>query len=285
MMAAIDLPAPNDTELQLFATLIEREAGIHLTEAKKSLLQNRLAARLRARELRTFAAYYRVVVDDPDERVRMLDAISTNETSFFREPHHFELLAKQTIPSWIAAARAGERDRLVHAWSAACSTGEEPYSLAMLLAAELPDGTNGGEPWRIKIHASDLSTRCLGRAREAIYPDERVASVPAGYRHRFLLRGVGPRSGNVRVAPEIRSLVSFERLNLTAPAYPVPSSLDLILCRNVLIYFRPELRDRVIRRLCQHLSPGGLLLLGHAESIPTAGLPLRSVAPTVYVRT
>jgi chemotaxis protein methyltransferase CheR len=260
---------PSDAEFALFATLIEREAGIHLTPAKKALLGSRLLARLRTLGLDSFGAYYQHVQGDRHELVQLLDAICTNETHFFREPHHFELLSGDLVPRWRADAREGRRERRVRVWSAGCSSGEEPYSLAMLLAAAL---------------ATDLSTRVLAKAEAAIYPVDRLRDVPLEQRRRAFLRGTGPQTGQVKVAPEVRQLVRFERLNLTAASYPVPPGLDLVLCRNVLIYFNADLRKRVVTRLCGLLAPGGHLFLGHAESLPPAGLPVVTRMPTVYER-
>jgi chemotaxis protein methyltransferase CheR len=275
---------PSDSEFALFATLIEREAGIHLSTAKKALLSCRLAARLRELRLASFGSYYRFVVNDEQgggcELVRLLDAVATNETHFFREPHHFELIASSLAPRWRSEAQAGRRDRRVRVWSAGCSTGEEPYTLAIQLRACLPES----EGWHIEIFASDLSTKALARAEAAVYPAERLREVPHAQRRRAFLRGTGPQAGRIKVVPELRQLVRFERLNLSAPSYPMPTGLDLVLCRNVLIYFRPELRRRVVEQLCTHLAPGGHLFLGHAESLHSAGLPLRTRVPTVYQR-
>ncbi len=272
---------PSDVEFTLFATLIEREAGIHLSPAKKALLAGRLAARLRGLGMTSFGAYYRHVLhDDAEELVQLIDAVCTNETHFFREPHHFQLIAQELAPRWRTQAQEGRRARRVRVWSAGCSTGEEPYSLAMQLRASLPES----EGWQLEVFASDLSTRVLARAQAAVYPVERIRDVPLEQRRRAFLRGTGPQLGKVKVVPELRQLVRFERLNLSAPSYPVPAGLDLVLCRNVLIYFRPELRRRVIAQLCAHLAPGGHLFLGHAESLQPSGLPLRTRMPTVYER-
>jgi chemotaxis protein methyltransferase CheR len=268
--------APTDVDFARFQSLIEREAGIYLSEAKKALLAARLAPRLRELALPSFAAYLRRIADDPGERVAMLDRIATNETQFFREPHHFELIERVMAPRWIEDARVGRRSRKLHAWSAGCSTGEEPYSLAMALDGRL------GADWEIAILATDLSQRALARARGAVYPTERIAAVPPGLRGRGLLRGVGGQAGNVKVSPEVRALVRFERRNLLDEA-PSGASFDLIFCRNVLIYFRAEPRRHVITTLISRLAPGGLLFLGHAESLPP-GTSLRTVMPTVYQR-
>ena len=273
---ASGLRPPSDREFAQLAAFVEREAGLHLAPAKKPLLASRLLGRLRELALPTYGAYHRLVEQDADERVRMIDALCTNETHFFREPHHFDFLARAVYPQLVEGARRGGRDRRLRVWSAGCSTGEEPYSVAISAVAALPEG------WQVEVLASDLSTRALARAEDAVYPAERLAEVPAHLRRRFFLRGVGPQAGRIRVAPEGRAPVRFARLNLADAAWDVPADRDLILCRNVLIYFRPELRARVIERLVAHLRPGGWLLLGHAESLPSSALPLRTRQPTVY---
>ncbi len=277
----IEAPAPpTELEFAKFRALIEREAGIFLADTKKPLLTARLLPRLRELGLREFGSYLRRVDADDAERVRMVDRICTNETQFFREPHHLDLLAHRIVPQWIAEARTGRRARKIQVWSAGCSTGEEPYSIAMTLLTALPPG----EGWEISILATDLSTRALDRAGSATYPEERVANVPLTMRKSYLLRGVGNQRGNVRIAPEVRGLVRFDRVNLTDEDYPVPQVLDLVFCRNVMIYFRAELRARVIAQLTARLPIGGHLFLGHAESLPQTSLPLRTVIPTVYQR-
>jgi chemotaxis protein methyltransferase CheR len=269
---------PTDAEFVRFCALIEREAGIHLSEAKRALLTARLVQRVRELGLASFGAYLRRVSDDDAERVQMIDRICTNETHFFRESHHFEVIAQHEVPRWLAAAAAERRPRQVNAWSAGCATGEEPYSLAMALHTALPPG------WEISILATDLSTRALARARGAIYTAERAAGIRPELRSTCLLRGIGSQRGNVKIAPEVRERVRFERLNLVTDAYGSGPPFDLIFCRNVLIYFRAEVRARVVERLIGRLAPGGLLLLGHAESLPPAQRALRTVIPTVYQR-
>ena len=267
----------SESEFVAFQTLIHREAGIFLSEVKKSLLVGRLARRLRELGLTSFAAYHRLVEEDRDERARMLDAICTNETHFFREPRQFEFLETRLLPAWRSAAARGPRPRSVRVWSAACSTGEEPYSLGMLLLDQLPG-------WDVGVLATDLSTRALERARAALYPIERSKEIPEPYLRRFVLRGVGPQEGKMKVGPEVRAVVGFQRLNLNDETYPVRGTFDVVLCRNVLIYFQLQTKGRVIERLVRYLSPGGHVLLGHAESVTGLSVRLRSVGPNVYVR-
>src|SRR5258708_618537 len=189
-------------EFRLFQSLVHREAGISLSDQKRALLVGRLAPRMRALEIASFGVYYDRVTTDHEELVRMIDAVCTNETHFFREPKQFAFLEHDIVPRWRAAAERGERGREVRVWSAACSTGEEPYSLAMTLSAHLPD-------WKIEIIASDLSTKVLDRAAAGVWPIERAEQIPVHYRKSFMLRGSGPQEGKMAARPELSSLIRF----------------------------------------------------------------------------
>ena len=269
-----------DKEFSLFQKLIYEKAGIYLAEPKRALIDSRLAKRIRELGLDSFAAYYHHVVDDRDgtELIELLDRISTNETRFLREPRQFEFLETRIIPEWTAKAAAGMRMRRILAWSAGCSTGEEPYSLAMVLRDQFAPSAG----WDIEILATDLSSRALERARAAIWPIAKAEEIPARYLKRFMLKGIGAQSGKMKPAPEIRAMVRFERVNLNDDVYPVSGRFDLILCRNVLIYFDGPSRLRVIHRLLNHLAPGGYFLVGHAESLNGVTDRVRPVMPTVY---
>jgi chemotaxis protein methyltransferase CheR len=264
-----------EREFALFQALILRESGIYLAPAKKALLVGRLSKRLRALGLSTFDAYYRRIVDEDDreERVEMLDCVSTNETHFFREPRQFEFLERQVVPRW------KERGpRVLKVWSAGCSTGEEPYSLAMMLLHHFP--AYAGR--QIEIFATDISTRALARADEAVWPIDKASEIPISYRRAFMLRGTASQEGKMKASPEIRSLVRFERMNLNEEHYPVRGPFHLIFCRNVLIYFQMENKLKVIHRLLDVLAPDGLLFLGHAESLNAVTDRVTTVVPTVY---
>jgi chemotaxis protein methyltransferase CheR len=276
-----DLPSTSRSlsaaDFRRFQSLIHREAGIHLSDAKRVLVEGRLARRLRELDL-GFAAYYRLVAADESERVRMLDCISTNETHFFREPRQFEFLQAQVFPEWKAQAEAGRRPRRIRVWSAGCSTGEEPYSVAMAFLAAFPPPSG----WEIDIFATDLSTRVLERARAGVWPIEKAKEIPGPYRKAFMLRGIGPEEGRMKAGPLIRARVRFERLNLTAEPFLLRERFDLVLCRNVLIYFDGPGKARVLSRLVERLDERGYLLLGHAETVTGLGARTRSVGPTVY---
>jgi len=261
-------------DFRRFQALVQVEAGIFLSDQKRALLVGRLSPRLRALELASFAAYYERVWADREELVRMIDAICTNETHFFREPKQFAFLEQQVLPTWRAAAESGTRAKHVRVWSAGCSTGEEPFSIAMSLSWHLPG-------WSIDILASDLSTKVLDRAAAAIWPMERAAEIPPHYRKTFMLRGRGAQEGKMAARPELASTIRFARINLNDESYPVPGRFDLIFCRNVLIYFDAPSKRRVIDRLLDRLDPAGLFFLGHSESLNHVER-VRAAGPTVY---
>ncbi len=258
------------------------EAGIHLSEAKKALVAARLSKRLAALGLPGYGAYFHYLVSERDglEQIHFLDALCTNETSFFREPRQFEWLRRQMLPQWKTEADQGRRSRDTRIWSAACSSGEEPYSIAMSLLDGLPveDG------WNHRVLATDLSTKVLERAQQAVWPVGRAETIHPSLRKRYMLRGVRSRDGLLKAAPELRAVVEFRRLNLYRDLASVEGRFDMIFCRNVLIYFNTASRKQVLEGLTVKLKPGGYLLLGHAESLNGMGLPYRSVFPTVYQR-
>ena len=270
----LDARSISGKEFKLFQSLIHRETGIFLSDQKRALLVGRLAPRMRELSIASFAAYYELLLNDRAHLTLMIDSICTNETSFFREPRQFEFLCNETIPQWRSAAEREGRRRNVRVWSAACSTGEEPYSIAMLLAAELPD-------WSTEILATDISTKVLRRAADGIWPIERAEQISPAYRKRFMLRGSGSQEGKMAAKPELTSLIRFDQLNLNDEPLPAIGRFDLIFCRNVLIYFDAPSKRKIIDKLLDRLEPGGLLFLGHSESL-NGHERVRPVGPTVY---
>jgi chemotaxis protein methyltransferase CheR len=273
----------SDDEFDLFRELIYRHAGIALSRSKKALLEARLTKRLRELGLKSFADYYECVMHNGDgaELVQLLDRVSTNETHFFREPRQFDFLEQQLFPLWRAQADTAMRARSIRVWSAGCSTGEEPYSLAMLLT----DHFSPSAGWQVDILATDLSSRALNAAQNAAWPIAKANEIPQEYLKRFMLRGVGTQAGKMKAGPEIVSLVRFQRLNLNDDSYLISGRFDAIFCRNVLIYFDIQSRRRVIERLLDYLAPGGFLFVGHAESLNGVTERACHVAPTVYTHT
>ena len=270
----------SDTEYRRFAEYVHDVSGISLNDSKRALVARRLHARMRELGIESLADYTAFVRSDVTgaETVKLLDLLATNETHFFRERPHWDFLATEVLPRWVDEANHGAREKRVRAWSAACSSGQEPYSLAMQLLEFMPPS----EGWTHEILATDISTRVLDTARRAEWPIDKAPEIPSEYLQRYMLRGVGNHVGVMRAGRAVREIVSFARLNLHDPSYAVPGQFDLIFCRNVLIYFTPEGRAEVIERLTNRLNPGGLLFVGHAESLHAHRDRLRPVLPTVY---
>jgi chemotaxis protein methyltransferase CheR len=270
---SVELARISDDAFGLLSRLVHRVAGIHLPPPKRALVEARLGRRLRALGMTSFHDYYRHASTSEGELVELLDAICTNETRFFREAAHFTYLRERAIPRWRRLRGEGWRGPML--WSAACSTGEEPYSLAMTLTDELPG-------WDGQVLATDLSTRVLGQAARAEWSIERAAQIPPDYLKRYMLRGTGDRTGRMRASTALRERVRLQRCNLHEDTLP-RGPFDAIFCCNVLIYFDRDTRRAVLRRLADRLTPDGLLFLGSAE-IVDGNLPLRKVAPNAYTR-
>ena len=264
-----------DEEFALFQTLVQQETGIQLPDVKRPLLVGRLARRIRELKMRSFGEYYKRVTIDGDqaERTRLFDRIATNETHFFREPKHFEFLERRLVPGWLA--EESTRGKRLRVWSAACSTGEEPFSIAMTLLTHL-------KGWQIDILATDLSSYALERAQSAMWPIEKVSEIPEPYLKAFMLRGTGANAGFMKAGPEVRSVVRFARVNLHDGQLPAEAPFDVIFCRNVLIYFSTAGRTTVVNKLIDRLAPGAYFFVGHAETLSGLTDRLRIVEPTVY---
>lgn len=269
------LPEPTEAEFARLRDLIHDTAGIYLADHKRALLVGRLAGRVRALGLRSYDDYAALVLEREDERVRMLDLISTNETRWFREPEHFRFLETTVLPA-VAARATPPRVRV---WSAGCSTGQEPYSVAMQVLGWFEAR---GEGVDLEVLATDLSTRVLEVARGATWPLRQADGIPPALLKRFMLRGTGGQEGLMRAGPALRRHLRFARLNLVEPLPAGLGPFDLVFCRNVLIYFREAERRLVLERLLSTLTPGGLLFLGHAETLNGLGLPVRAVSPNIY---
>ena len=252
------------------STLIGEEVGIKLPPAKRLMVEGRLRKRIRALSLDSFDAYCTYLFKQDGltaERPFLIDAVTTNKTDFFREPEHFDCLEHRLVPE-LLELRRGERQPLLKIWSAASSTGAEAYTLAMVLA----DLASQRKDFRFSILGTDISTNVLAQAQRAIYPADMIKPVPQVMQSRHLM--FARKSANraeVRIVPELRRLVRFTRLNLMDQTYPFDTDVDVILLRNVLIYFDKADQEKVIRRLVGHLRPGGYLILGHSESMIGTG--------------
>jgi chemotaxis protein methyltransferase CheR len=270
-------PRLRESDFRSLAAMVHQTTGIHLPISKREMVTSRLLPRLRELGLSEFDSYCLRLQEDAEERSRFLERMCTHETRFFREPEHFECLEHHVYPHWLASARAGERSPRVRIWSAACSTGQEPFSFAMHSHHHLARA--GCE---IEVLATDLSTRVLNIAEQAIWPDHEIQNIPIPMLKSYMLKGTRSQQGKIAASAELRSLVAFERLNLNDATYRVRSGFDLVVCRNVLIYFDGPTRLRVCEQLLRHVAPGGYLILGHAESALGRHEGLTPIGSTVY---
>lgn len=259
---------------------IFEKIGIKMPPAKKNMLQGRLMKRMRQLKIDTFEDYCDYLFDQEnrrDEMVHMFDAVTTNKTDFFREPKHFEFLTEKVLPELVRLNGTGLR-RPLAVWSAGCSTGAEPYTLAMVLS-EFAEYQRGFD---YIVFATDISTQVLTKAHEAIYSENEAKPIPMPLKKKYLLRSKDRSREIVRIAPEIRKKVKFARLNFIDEQYPITTDMDVVFCRNVLIYFDHPTQQQVLTRLCRHLRPDGYLFSGHSETLNGFDLPLYQVATTVY---
>jgi chemotaxis protein methyltransferase CheR len=284
---AVDLEQPpylsvSPRLFQKFQQLIYAETGIWLGSAKTALLCGRLFRRLRVLGISSLESYYECVSqpEQHEERAGMIDAITTNETRFFREPRQFEFLVKHVFPRWRAASERGGRPKQVRIWSAGCSSGEEPYTVAMLAARHLPAEAG----WQVRLLATDISNRVLEKACRGIYPIAKAAEFPKDLLHGFMLRGMAERAGEMKVKVEIQQMVEFRKLNLDRQFDLAEGPFDAIFCRNVLIYFDAASKQRAVMNLVRNLRPNGLLFVGHAENLTSMASQLQSIEPTIYLK-
>lgn len=292
-------------EFKLFRTLVHERTGIWLRDGKEVMLASRLSRRLRHHGLRNFSEYYQYVqnVRDNDEEVReLINCVTTNKTSFFREMHHFDYLANAVVPEIQAAVQRGG-PRIIRVWSAASSTGEEAYSTVITLLealrsdacasrpvsprdgaerAVLPMSSFSAAAWRIEVVASDIDTKVLTTAQRAIYSSESLNSVAAPLRKKYFLRGKDDMAGQVKVKPEITSHVQFKRINLMDARWPLEGLFDVIFFRNALIYFNQATQDVFLRKMVRFLKPRGRLFLGNSEHIPWLHGILEPLNRTMY---
>jgi chemotaxis protein methyltransferase CheR len=269
----------SDADLSRIVRLVYERSGITLHSGKRALVLARLQKRLRSGGFTSFGAYLEHVERDQSgaEVTLLLDAIATNHTSFFREPQHFDFLKATVLP----AIGTG---RQIRVWSAACSSGEEPVTIAITLldalAAPKPPG-EGGPPPSIRLLATDLSTKALSAAASGVYKMERVANVPMDVLRRHFQKGLGEQAGTARVAPHVRKLIEYRQLNFLDAA-DLNERFDVIFCRNVMIYFDRDVQQRVVSLLERHLVPGGYFFISHSESLNGTTHGMRWVAPAVY---
>jgi chemotaxis protein methyltransferase CheR len=259
------------------STFIHSEYGIKIPPFKKTMLETRLQKRLRARGIKSFKDYCEYVFSPDgmkDEVVYMIDVVTTNKTDFFREPEHFRFMVESVLPELIR----GERQLSI--WSAGCATGEEPYTIAMVVSEFLDRETRGG--FEFVIYGTDISTRVLTTAKQGIYDEERVSTVPLEVKRKYLLRSKDKTKKLIRIVPELRARMVFSRLNLMDSDFRFRTKMHVIFCRNVIIYFDRETQENLIRKMYRNLAVNGYLFMGHSETLHGMDVPLVQVAPTVY---
>ncbi len=265
------------SDFQQIAAMLHADAGIHLSESKATLVYSRLAKRLRALGLKNFRDYCAIVAEHggADERQQMLAALTTNVTRFFREPHHFEHLRKQVLPALVETAKRGGRVRL---WSAACSNGAEPYSIALTVLSVLPTA----QSYDIKVLATDIDPNMVEEGSSGIYSDTALQPVPSDLRLRYFTASRSAEGKTWQAGEALRSLITFRELNLIG-AWPMRGKFDAIFCRNVVIYFEDATQARLWSRFVPHLMPGGRLYIGHSERLSGPAAPLfENEAITTY---
>jgi len=261
---------------------IEAQTGIKMPVAKKTMLQSRLAKRLRTLGIGTYEAYVDHVFADAGraEVTHLIDTVTTNKTDFYREPRHFELLVQKVLPELIRRHAAGVR-RPLKVWSAGSSTGAEAYTLAMVLS----EFAEKSGHFSFAILGTDICTEVLAKGRLGIYPESEIQPVPMAQRRKYLLRSKDPGKAAVRIVPELRNAVRFERLNFMDKEYGIAERMDVVFCRNVIIYFDRAPQQQVLSRICSHIVAGGYLFMGHSETLNGLNLPLVQTDPTVYRKT
>jgi len=272
-------PRLTSSEFEELSGLIYDQCGINLADSKKLMLESRLAKRLRILGMQSFKNYLEYLTSREGidkELVHMIDVVTTNKTDFFREPHHFEYLRTVILPGF-HQHHGGKVPLKV--WSSACSSGEEPYTLAMVLQ----DFAAMNASFDYSILASDISTNVLHKASLAVYQERLVAGLPVTTKQRYLLKSKDKERPTVRIVPKLREKVQFERINLMDNSWPIDIQ-DIIFCRNVLIYFDRETQLDVVQKLIQKIKPGGFLILGHSESLHAFDLPLRQIKPTIFIK-
>lgn len=246
---------------------------------KKVMLQSRLQKRLRELNMASFKEYIDYVFSQEglnNEIIHMLDVVSTNKTDFFREPVHFDFLSQTALPE----LTQGARNRMIKIWSAGCSSGEEPYTIAIVMA----DFAEKNPGFDYSIIGTDISTQILQKAVDAVYKEDRVSIIPLETKRKYFLKSKERLNPTVKVGSNLRKKVRFGRLNFMDNYYDIPETFDIVFCRNVLIYFDRETQEKVIQKLCDKLRPDGYFFLGHSESIMNMQVPLKQVKPTIFKR-
>lgn len=264
-------------EFEALSRFIYSEVGIKMPPNKKIMLEARIKKRVKELRVNSYAEYCSLILrrESKTEIFHFIDVVTTNKTDFFREPKQFQFLVEHAMPELRKSFNAGMENR-IKIWSAGCSTGEEPYTLAMILHDQLKESS------QIRILATDVSTQVLEKAALAVYEEEKVLPVPMGFKRNYFLKSKAREKKLVRIAPELRRLVEFRRINFMEQDYGIKELFHAVFCRNVIIYFDRPTQEAIIGKICRSLSIGGFLFIGHSESLFNMDLPLVQVAPSIY---
>lgn len=263
-----------------FKEFIETNLGIKIPPSKKIMLESRLAKRLRALKMSTYEEYCDYVFGPQGferEIQQLIDSVTTNETDFFRENNHYEILESRILPELILEKKLSE----LNIWSVAASTGQESYTLSMVME----EFSRTRSPFKYRILGTDISEKVLQVAETGIYTEHQAAKIPNALKQRYCLRSKNPEQKTIRFKPEIRGRILFRKMNLMDDEYPIKKQYHIVFCRNVFIYFDRPTQKKVLERICSHLASGGYLFMGHSENIGHVQLPLRSIASAVYQKT
>lgn len=280
--AAPQLCSMRTKEFDQFSALIYDEVGIKMPPAKKTMLEARLQKRLKALGMHSFQEYSDFIFSPlgrDQEIIHLIDVVTTNKTDFFREPQHFDFLVREAIPTMRQIRGAGDSPlNPFRIWSAGCSTGEEPYTMAMVLH----DYATANHGFKFSILASDICTQVIQKASSAIYGEDRTDTIPLSMKKKYLLRSKDRSKGLVRIVPELRSSVSFKRVNFMDDQFGIHERQDVIFCRNVVIYFDKQTQAALMKKFHRQLVTGGYLFIGHSETLNGLNVPFTQVANTVY---
>jgi len=260
---------------------INKEYGIQLPLSKKVMVESRLQKRLKKLNKESFSDYADYIFSPEGEKtelINMVDLITTNKTDFFRESDHFDFLLYTVLPDRFDNNRSGPN--MCNVWSCGCSSGEEPYTLAMVLS----EFAEGSPSFKYHIKGTDVSSEVLTKAKCAIYTEKDIEPVPMQLRRKYLLRSKDSTTSFVKIKPEIQGNVQFEYLNLMDKHYSITGGMDIIFFRNVAIYFEKSIQEEIVNKICRHLKPGGYLFIGHSESLFNMDVPVEQMGPTVYRR-
>ncbi|RPH31059.1 MAG: chemotaxis protein CheR [Bacteroidales bacterium] len=267
----------NQEEFSKLSSFIYNESGIKMPPVKRIMLQSRLQKRLKELRMTSFKEYCSYIFSKEGmntEIIHMLDVVSTNKTDFFREPIHFDFLTSTVLPELLSSSK----HRNIKIWSAGCSSGEEPYTIAIVLLEFLEKNPT----FDFSILGTDISTKILQKAIDAVYKDERVEGIPYYLKQKYFLKSKDRDNPSVKMSSLLRNKIRFERLNFMENSYSVFDSFDIVFCRNVLIYFDRNTQEKVIGKICTKINTGGYFFLGHSESIMNMDLPLRQIKPTIF---